>query len=165
MNNLYIITGPAGVGKSTVSREIAKTLEKSVLIEGDDIYHLVVGGHISPWKTGNHLKLFWKNCFSIIQNSLDDGYDVVFNYVIYNKNIQQIKKQFPDANTSFTVLMADEKTLIQRDNLRPQDSRMGKRSLTLLKNFKEEFKNSPYIIDTSNLSVSEIVSKIRPASL
>jgi len=34
--NLYIITGPAGVGKSTISRKIAEDLEKSVLLEGDD---------------------------------------------------------------------------------------------------------------------------------
>lgn len=32
MSKLYIITGPAGVGKSTVSREIAKNRNKSVLI-------------------------------------------------------------------------------------------------------------------------------------
>ena len=37
MNNLYLITGPAGVGKSTVSMEIAKSYNKSALIEGDDI--------------------------------------------------------------------------------------------------------------------------------
>ena len=30
MKKLYIITGPAGVGKSTVSKMIASSLEKSV---------------------------------------------------------------------------------------------------------------------------------------
>ena len=38
MADLYIITGPAGVGKSTISRKIAECKSKSVLIEGDDIY-------------------------------------------------------------------------------------------------------------------------------
>ncbi len=38
MNTLYFITGPAGVGKSTVSKKLANKLIKSVLIEGDDIY-------------------------------------------------------------------------------------------------------------------------------
>ena len=55
MTNLYIITGPAGVGKSTISRELAKKKSKSVLIEGDDIYHQVVGGYVQAWKEGNHL--------------------------------------------------------------------------------------------------------------
>lgn len=34
MSKLYIITGPAGVGKSTTSIALAKRLKKSVLIEG-----------------------------------------------------------------------------------------------------------------------------------
>lgn len=46
MTNLYIITGPAGVGKSTISKKIAKLRNKSALIEGDDIYHQVVGGYV-----------------------------------------------------------------------------------------------------------------------
>ncbi|MBR3281612.1 MAG: (d)CMP kinase [Clostridia bacterium] len=42
MSKLYIITGPAGVGKSTISKKIAESLSKSVLIEGDDIYSQVI---------------------------------------------------------------------------------------------------------------------------
>ena len=48
MSNLYIITGPAGSGKSTISKKLAESLDKSVLLEGDDIYHHVVGGYVSP---------------------------------------------------------------------------------------------------------------------
>ena len=40
MARLYVITGPAGIGKSTISKKIAETKNKSVLIEGDDIYQL-----------------------------------------------------------------------------------------------------------------------------
>ena len=60
MPKLYIITGPAGVGKSTISKEIAKLKSKSALIEGDDIYHQVIGGYVQAWKNGNHLETFWK---------------------------------------------------------------------------------------------------------
>lgn len=35
MNKLYLITGPAGVGKSTISKALAERLNKSVLIEGE----------------------------------------------------------------------------------------------------------------------------------
>ena len=59
MQNLYIITGPAGVGKSTISKELAKSKEKSVLIEGDDIYSQVVGGHVSAWKEGNNAASYY----------------------------------------------------------------------------------------------------------
>lgn len=39
MNKLYIITGPAGVGKSTISNKLAESLSKSALIEGNTIYN------------------------------------------------------------------------------------------------------------------------------
>lgn len=35
MSKLYIISGPAGVGKSTISKRIAESKKKTVLIEGD----------------------------------------------------------------------------------------------------------------------------------
>lgn len=65
MSKLYIITGPAGVGKSTVLRKIAES-KKSVLIEGDDIYHQVIGGYVQARKEENHLDVFWKICISTI---------------------------------------------------------------------------------------------------
>ena len=81
---LYIITGPAGVGKSTISKELAKSSNKSVLIEGDDIYHQVISGYIPAWKEGNHLQTFWKVCLNIIKIYLGDGYDVIFNGELKN---------------------------------------------------------------------------------
>ena len=91
MNTLYIITGPAGVGKTTISKGLAKRCKKSALIEGDDIYHQVVGGYVQAWKSGNHLKTFWKICINTIKIYLDDGFDVVFNYIVTPENIQLIK--------------------------------------------------------------------------
>ena len=77
MANLYVITGPAGVGKSTISKEIAQSKTKSVLIEGDEIYSQVIGGYISAWKEGKHLEVFWKICLDMIDTYLSAGYDVV----------------------------------------------------------------------------------------
>ena len=91
MQTLYIITGPAGVGKSTISQGLAKRSQKSALIEGDNIYHQVIGGYAQAWKPENHLKTFWKICINTIKIYLEDGFDVVFNYIISPKNIELIK--------------------------------------------------------------------------
>lgn len=42
INKLYIITGSAKVGKSTISNKLAESLSKSVLIEGDTIYNFFI---------------------------------------------------------------------------------------------------------------------------
>ena len=161
MPNLYIITGPAGVGKSTISKELAKSYNKSALIEGDDIYHQVIGGFVQAWKEGNHLKTFWKVCVNIIKTYLEDGFDVVFNYIITPENLELIKTVFKDYNVKFVVLITDEATLLARDKERPKDCQMGQRCLTLLNSFKNRNYNSRNILDTSNLSVNETVDIIK----
>lgn len=160
MNKLYIITGPAGVGKSTISKSIAESMNKSALIEGDDIYHLVIGGYVSPWKDGNHLDIFWQNAIILIKNFLENGYDVVFNYIVYQKDLEKLKLEFKDYNFKFIVLLTDEQTIIDRDNLRPVDCRMGERSIILLNKFKDQNYDHKYVLDTSLLSIEETANII-----
>ena len=111
MPNLYVITGPAGVGKSTVSRRLATIKEKSVLIEGDEIYNQVIGGYVSVWKEGNHLEIFWKICLNMIESYLNAGYDVVFNYIVNPENLKEMKERFLDLK--FVILIADEDELLK----------------------------------------------------
>lgn len=157
---LTIVTGPAGVGKSTISKLIAEKSLKSCLIEGDDIYNLIVGGYVSPWKKGNFLDLFWKNVFSLIQNSLDAGFDVVFNYIISKSDIKKIKKQFHQIEIDFIVLMVNEETILKRDKLRLPDCQMGERCLVLLHELQNENFNENNIINTTNLNEFETLNVI-----
>ena len=160
MPNLYIITGPAGVGKSTISKEIAKNKTKSALIEGDEIYYQVVGGYVPAWKEGNHLDTFWKVCINTINTYLEDGYDVVFNYIVTPTPLQIMKKEFENYSIKFVVLLVDETTLLSRDKDRPEDCQMKDRCITLLNNFKNNNYNNQNILDTTNLSIDETVDII-----
>lgn len=160
MNKLYIITGPAGVGKSTISKELAFQLEKSVLIEGDDIYHQVIGSYHSPWDNKNHLDTFWKVTINIIKTYIEEGYDVVFNYIIEPENYKMLKQIFNSFNINFTVLMVNKETLIKRDLTRPEDCRMNNRCIELLEEFKNYNYDKSNILYTDNLTIKETVDKI-----
>jgi len=160
MPNLYIITGPAGVGKSTISKKLAELKNKSALIEGDEIYHQVVGGYVSPWKEGNHLDVFWKVCVDTISNYLENGYDVVFNYIVGIDNLEMLKNTFKKYDIKFVVLMVDEETLLKRDKERPLDWQMGERCIVLLNSFKNKGYSINNILDTSNISIDKSVDII-----
>ena len=160
MQTLYIITGPAGVGKSTISQILAKKSKKSALVEGDDIYHQVVGGYAQAWKPENHLKTFWKICINTIKIYLDDGFDVVFNYIVTPQNVDLIKSSIQNYNIRFVILLTDESTLLARDKQRPIDCQMNERCITLLNAFKNRNYNLKNILDTSNLSIDETLNII-----
>ena len=159
MPTLYIITGPAGVGKSNISKKIAESSQKSALIEGDEIYHQVIGGYTQAWKKGNHLPTFLKICLSTIQIYLEDGFDVVFNYIIAPETFELIKARFSKYQIKFAVLITDEKTLLERDKQRPKDCQMKERCILLLNHFKKLNFDPKTIINTTNLTPDEIVKK------
>ena len=161
MPNLYVITGPAGVGKSTVSKRLAQNLSKSALIEGDEIYHQVIGGYIPAWKEGNHLQTFWKVCINIVRSYLEDDFDVVFNYIVTPENLALLKNEFKNYTIKFIVLLVDESTLLLRDKERPEDCQMKERCITLLNNFKNRNYNINNILDTTNLSIEETINLIQ----
>lgn len=155
---LYIITGPAGVGKSTISKRLATLKEKSVLIEGDDIYGQVIGSYESAWKEGNHLKVFWKVCIDMINTYLEEGYDVVFNYIVTPENLKLLKEKF--SSFKFVILITDEDELLKRDLLRPEDCRMRERCVVLLNNFKNNNYEQDYTLDITNLSVDGVIEHL-----
>lgn len=160
MSKLYLITGPAGVGKTAISKVLAKHLNKSVLIEGDDIYHMVVSSYVSAWEPGNHLDLFWKNVISLIKNSLENSYDVVFNYIINKENYMMLKEKFKEYEIIFKVLLVSQEELLRRDKLREEENRMNERCLVLLDSFIKQNFDKEFILDSTNLNIKETIERI-----
>ncbi|MGG7177398.1 hypothetical protein ACQPU1_07405 [Clostridium paraputrificum] len=160
MSILYIITGPAGVGKSTISNLLAERMKRSALIEGDDIYHMVCGGYVKPWLEGNHLDVFWENCINLITNFLDREYDVVFNYICKPRDIEFIANKVKAEKIKICVLITDEDTIKNRDKMRPVDYQMGERSIVLLNEFKDMRYCKEYYFDTTLLTPDDTVEEI-----
>lgn len=160
MAKLYIITGPSGVGKSTISRGIAERLKKSVLLEEDDFYHQVVGGYVQAWKPGNHLDVFWKVCVDTINNYLNAGYDVVFNYIISKEKFLELKNIFEKIELKFVVLLVDREIILKRDKERPDEFQMKDRCFVLLNDFLNNNYDEKYILYTDKLTINQTIDEI-----
>jgi 2-phosphoglycerate kinase len=161
MNSVYIISGPAGIGKSTISKELVKSLRKSSYISGDFVSHIPVNGRGKPWLSRETHNLTWDNIEAITRNLLKYGFDVVIDYVTFPKDVIWISKKLADLSVKikYILLLADEDTLVARDESRPEETRMGERSVILLHEFLEKRIPDKYILDTSKLNV-EMINKI-----
>ena len=127
-NCIYIISGPPGVGKSTVSKELAATFDKSAVIEGDMIYLMVKSGLVAPWEDdGYYMDLFWDNIISLTKNFMDRGITVVIEYVIFEEQLKKIADflKARQINLKYCVLLAEEQTLRARDLSRKEIERTG----------------------------------------
>ena len=99
-------------------------------------------------------------CIGTIRTYLEDGYDVIFNYIISPNVLEQIKEEFKDYIIIFVVLLVDENTLILRDKERPEDCQMNERCIVLLNSFRNNSYNEKNILETSKLNVNETVDII-----
>lgn len=104
--------------------------------------------------------MFWNNCIYLIKSYLENGYDVVFNYIINPSNFKRLKKEFSNYEIVFKVLLTTEEEIVIRDKNRPLDCQMGLRSIELLTSFKNYNYDTKYLLDTTNLTKEETLKHI-----
>ncbi|MDM5340571.1 AAA family ATPase [Fictibacillus enclensis] len=159
MNQIYIFSGPCGVGKSTITKMLAESLEKVVLIQGDDIHSMFVGRDQPSW--GDQLSIVWQNTLSITRNFLDHGLNIVLDYVVEDE-LEWFCRELSgyDVELYYIVLRADEDVLVQRLQERG-DVNLIDRSLFLLNQLENDPANRTYLYDTTNKTPKEILEDLR----
>lgn len=157
-NKVYIISGPAGVGKSTTSKELTKKFKNSAYISGDDISHMHINGRKKPWESSEEMSLIWDNILSLTKNFIKYGNDVIVDYVTFPKEAEWVSKNLKSLNVEviYVVLWTDKETLLTRDNMRMPGARMGERCVILIDEFIESGIKEKYIFDTTDSSPDDI---------
>jgi gluconate kinase len=158
MQTIYILSGPAGVGKSTTSSALVSVLKNSAYISGDDVSHMHVSGRQKPWESKSELSLIWNNILSLTRNFVLNGIDVVIDYVTFPDEAYWLKDKLKELteNVVYVVLWTDHETLLKRDQLRLPEHQMGERCLILIKEFKESGLNNKHLLNTSQKNVDAI---------
>ncbi|MGD7044896.1 AAA family ATPase [Jeotgalibacillus proteolyticus] len=167
MRTVYVVSGPAGAGKSTISQALAGTLSSSACVEGDVVNHMVAGGYQPPWKSERLLELTWKNIADLSRNFVQSGMDVVIDYVAFPQEVIRLKQRLreqADCKIKYIVLQVEAEELIRRDRLRPVSQQMGLRSIELARQFDEYGINQKFRLDTTGMNedqIDEICYEIR----
>ncbi len=120
MNNIILITGMAGSGKSTVGRLVAEHFSKSLLIQVDDLREMMVKGMATPgheWTEEIHHQFQWARSTAIYMSQLyaSQGVDVVIDDVCVPENfVEQYAALFEIPGVYRVLLYPTAPALIER---------------------------------------------------
>lgn len=154
-NRLFILTGPASVGKTTVARVIAANAkELTAIVDGDDVLKF-------DCYNGDCHDMFWVNANALIKNFLDNNIDVVFSHAItYEEALKYLNITNEIDEVKFVLLTCNEKTLSLRNQTRALEDQANVKiheDLIYFNNLKIDEK---FILDTSNLSLTQTAKNI-----
>lgn len=155
--SIYLISGPCGVGKSTVSKEVAGRIPHSVLLSGDDLLHMYQG-YDAPWE--ERLSLTWANIVSVTRNFVRHGWNIVIDFVVEDE-LEWFMHEIEDTSITlhYVVLVSEEQTLLERVNGRGTPE-IAERSLFLLDKLKRLEPNRPFLYDTTGRDPMAIAEDI-----
>jgi predicted kinase len=160
MNDILLLNGTCGVGKSTTSLEWG-SLRKGTSLEVDELRCFIKDKVYRREK--DHQELFMLNMvkqLGVMYLSL--GKDLVVDYVWSSQSLQELFQHFSSyGNTKAVFLYCSHEENMRRDNLRHVKRRMGKRvgeleqELTL-----QKWPSFQHKINTTNLELSQVISSI-----
>jgi gluconate kinase len=158
VEDVYLISGPLGVGKSTVCKSLANAMKQCALIEGDLLLHLYRGDTEPPWE--ERLRLAWLNIVAVTRNLLRHRLDVVIDFVVEDE-LEWFRSQLSDLEVTlhYTVLHAEPETLMARLRERGDEQYIN-RSLFLLNKLMASPGNEPYMLDADQKRAEELAEEI-----
>lgn len=160
---VWIVSGPAGVGKSTTARQLAQGMKKSAYVLGDDISHMTVSGRERPWESERANDLVWKNIVALTENFLEAGYDVVVDWVAFWHDVKRYTAHWIEQaiEVRYVILWAGQDVHVRRDQHRPSDVQMGERVLILRNEFLSSGAPDRYYLDNTESELSETIQQLQ----
>lgn len=116
---VLILTGPPGVGKTTVAGLLAQRERRSVHLEADRFFFFIKSGFIEPWDPASHEQnqLAMRTAAEAAASYARAGYATIFEGIVIPRwTLGTVRETFEDAGvpTSYAVLRAPQAHCVAR---------------------------------------------------
>jgi adenylate kinase family enzyme len=159
-----IITGPAGAGKSTVAKELAKKFSRVAVINVDSLRNSIITGRVKPWPWNEESKLqvelSAENACALAKNFLSKGFSVVIDDVIGRQLLAYYSQNLKDFSPKFILLLPSKESLLKRFDTRGEGNDLRKRTEELHNKYLQRLQEVKWdaVIDSSNQTPAETVT-------
>ncbi|MDE2837285.1 MAG: AAA family ATPase [Chloroflexota bacterium] len=163
-DSIWLITGIPGVGKTTVSRELAARLGASAHIEVDLVREMVVSGYLAPGQeplavSDAQLDLGAHNAALLAGSFMDAGFTPIVDDVVLRPRLARYREVLAHRLVRLVVLAPPVGVAVDRDRGRVEKHVAG-RFAYLDRELREQMLGLGLWLDTSGASVVETVDVI-----
>lgn len=166
---VFIVTGPAGAGKSSTARALCARFERAAHIEVDALRDMVISGIASPipgvsdpLEAAEQSGLANANTVALARNFSAAGFTVVVDAVFESAAALDfvLEELLGTAEVHVITLLPDAETLERRDKGRAPEVQMGPRALELRRIIAGSDEMRGLRLDNSQMTVDETVAYI-----
>ncbi len=121
---MIVVSGPAGVGKSSVAEAICERFDRMLHIEVDNLRHMVKAGYRHPWldepQATEQRLLAVRNATAVAREAVALRYAAVIDDVVFAEQAALYREAFAGigCNVHFVLLLPSLEVVLERDAAR-----------------------------------------------